>query len=182
MDPQPQIKRFEDMSILVVDDQDFMRSFIRQMLQNLGCNDIRIAIDGQAAINYLNGPELDLILLDIHMDYLNGLEVLAAIRAGVTSAKPYTPVIMLTGDTAESQILIAKRLKANAFLVKPVSLNSLSQAISELFASLRAHPPLPLNSDGIKKVIADSSAADSDPEARSLDYIFDALPPEMKAE
>lgn len=176
MDPQPKIKRFEDMSILVVDDQDFMRGFIRQMLQTLGCNDIRIAVDGRAAVNYLNGPEVDLILLDIHMDYLNGLEALAAIRAGVTQAKPYTPVIMLTGDTAESQILVAKRLKANAFLVKPVSLTNLTRAISELFGSLRPYPPLPLNREGIKQVIADSAATENDPGTRSLDYIFDAVP------
>jgi CheY-like chemotaxis protein len=87
------------MALLVVDDQNFIRGFVCQMLQTLGCNYISIATNGSAAVKHLDGADTDLILLDIHMKVMNGLEALAAIRAGATQAKPYLPVIMLTGDT-----------------------------------------------------------------------------------
>ena len=108
MIPRSNIKRFEEMAILVVEDPDFMRGYIRQMLQTLGCQNISIATNGNAAVRHLNGPELDLILLDIHMEIMNELEVLAAIRAGATHAKPYLPVIMLTGDTAVEKMALAE--------------------------------------------------------------------------
>ncbi|MDA0656690.1 MAG: response regulator [Proteobacteria bacterium] len=181
MNPRPDIKRLEEMAILVVEDQDFMRGYIRQMLQTLGCKNISMATNGNAAVRHLNGPELDLILLDIHMELINGLEVLAAIRAGATHAKPYLPVIMLTGDTALEKMALAEKLKANAILAKPLSLNTLAKAIGQVFSTLRPFHPLPLNLDAIKEMIMTAEFAKTDPETRSLDYIFKSVPTKFRA-
>jgi two-component system, chemotaxis family, response regulator Rcp1 len=86
-------------------------------------NKIDVANDGQAALDYLSSAVNlpDLILLDINLPKLNGLEVLAAIK---TDERLRTiPVIMLSTSGAETDILTSYNNHANCFITKPVDFN-----------------------------------------------------------
>lgn len=86
-------------------------------------NKIDVASDGQAALDYLSSSVNlpDLILLDINLPKLNGLEVLSAIK---TDDRLRTiPVIMLSTSGAENDILTSYNNHANCFIIKPVDFN-----------------------------------------------------------
>jgi two-component system, chemotaxis family, response regulator Rcp1 len=86
-------------------------------------NKIDVASDGQAALDYLSSSVNlpDLILLDINLPKLNGLEVLSAIK---TDKRLRTiPVIMLSTSGAENDILTSYNNHANCFIIKPVDFN-----------------------------------------------------------
>lgn len=102
-------------------------------------NDIIVARDGAEALDYLycrgqyqNRPPGDpaVVLLDLKLPKVDGLEVLARIKAdGVTRA---VPVVMLTSSREESDLVRSYELGVNAFVVKPVDFNAFFEAIQDL--------------------------------------------------
>ncbi len=112
---------FENLSILIVDDQAFLRSLVGNVLKGFGCNNIAEAGDGKKAIEMIEkNPKLDVILCDIEMEPMNGLKLVRAIRAGLTKATYDVPIIMLTMHSEQEMVREALALHINGFLVKPV--------------------------------------------------------------
>ena len=121
------------MRVLLVEDERGIAQFITQGLKETGYV-IDRAVDGQAGRDLAHTYEYDIIILDIMLPKINGLELLEKIR----SAKILTPVLLLTArDTVEDRVT-GLDLGADDYLVKPF-------AFSELLARLRAlqrRPPL----------------------------------------
>jgi|GEM_PF-643437 len=113
--------------ILVVDDMASNRDTLRLILKSQGhrCSE---AADGLAALAALDRQFFDLVVLDIHMAPLDGVETLRRIRG---SGKPYAniPVIALTADNAAGTNAACMEAGADLFLTKPVSHNELLRAI-----------------------------------------------------
>ena len=101
--------------ILTVDDSAFMRRMIRTTLSNAGYTEIHEAADGVQALDKYNQLKPDLVLLDITMPNMNGLEALKAIRAADAGAN----VVMCTAMGQESMVIEAIRSGAKDFIVKP---------------------------------------------------------------
>ena len=116
--------------ILIVDDMDTNRDIIRLILESKGhvCHE---AADGFGALAALDRQAFDLVILDVHMAPLDGVETLRRIR---TSAKAYSniPVIALTADDAPSTNAECMEAGANLFLTKPVRETELLSAMSYL--------------------------------------------------
>ena len=116
--------------ILVVDDMDSNRDILRLILEMQGhaCSE---AADGFAALAALDKQTFDLIVLDIHMTPLDGVETLRRIRG---SGKAYAdiPVVALTADNAASTNAACMEAGADLFLTKPVRQDELLRAISYL--------------------------------------------------
>ena len=95
-------------------------------------NKIDVANDGQAALDYLSSAvELpDLILLDINLPKLNGLEVLSAIKKDERLRT--IPVIMLSTSGAENDILTSYNNHANCFITKPVDFNRFMDVVKTI--------------------------------------------------
>lgn len=121
------------MRVLLVEDERGIAQFITQGLKEAGYS-IDHAQDGREGQNFVESCEYDLIILDIMLPKVSGLELLANIRA----AKILTPVLLLTArDTVEDRVQ-GLDVGADDYLVKPF-------AFSELLARLRAlqrRPPL----------------------------------------
>lgn len=117
--------------ILVVDDMDSNRDILRLILESQGhiCND---AADGFAALAALDSQPFDLVVLDIHMTPLDGVETLRRLR-GSGKAYAHIPVIALTADNAASTNAICMEAGADLFLTKPVRQEELLRAISYLY-------------------------------------------------
>jgi DNA-binding response OmpR family regulator len=119
-------------NVLVVDDEPYIGRIIQLKLES-GPYQVAICQDGRSALERLRTDEgVDLILLDIMMPHMNGMEVLSELRRIPQHAD--TPVIMLTAKGQEADREEAARLGASDFLTKPFSPKKLLARIDELFS------------------------------------------------
>jgi DNA-binding response OmpR family regulator len=118
--------------ILVVDDEPYIGRIIQLKLEN-GPYEVQLAFDGRSALDQLRSDQaIDVILLDIVMPHVSGLDVLDQLRQ--LPHRQATPVIMLTGKGQDTDREQAARLGATDFLTKPFSPKKLLARIDELFA------------------------------------------------
>jgi CheY-like chemotaxis protein len=107
--------------ILVVDDDGFFRRLVRQNLTGLGFQKIFEADSGKAAINQIATRQFGLLIVDVQMPHMNGLELLRKIRSGATDAPRDAPVIILTSFSETPVLRSAMALDVNGFMVKPMT-------------------------------------------------------------
>jgi CheY-like chemotaxis protein len=116
--------------VLVADDEPHIGRIIKMKLEQ-GPFRVTLAYDGQEAIDLLeNQPDIDLVLLDLMMPNLSGLDVLARIRS--TDRLKHLPCIILTAAGQEAQHQKAMELGATEFLTKPFSPKKLYARTAEL--------------------------------------------------
>ncbi|MDR0787991.1 MAG: response regulator [Gemmatimonadota bacterium] len=118
--------------ILIADDEPHIGRIIQLRLEDRPY-EVIIVKDGRAALEFLEKNEpIDLVLLDIMMPYLSGLDVLAALKQ--LPHRGGTPAIILTARGVETDRDRAISLGAVDFFTKPFSLNKLRARIDEIFA------------------------------------------------
>jgi two-component system chemotaxis response regulator CheY len=105
----------QDLNILVVDGNSYMRRMTRMMLLNLGVRSVIEAADGFAAIEQIRAYNPDVMLLDWDLPALNGMEVMRIVRSPGVFPCPALPTIMLTDRPQRSDILEALRVGVNDF-------------------------------------------------------------------
>ncbi|MCG6918782.1 MAG: response regulator [Deltaproteobacteria bacterium] len=110
----------KDMKVLLVDDEE---EFVKALAERLHMRDLRsdTVLDGEEALSYVEGQEPDVMVLDLKMPGINGMDVLRQVR----KAYPNIQVIILTGHGSEKDEEEAKRLGAFDYLEKPVNLDVL---------------------------------------------------------
>ncbi len=108
-------------TVLLVDDQRFVRSIVRGMLSAVNGMVILEAETGSAALELLSEKHVDIVVLDINMPDLNGLQTLKAIRTGINGVRSLLPVVMLTSLNDMSVVRSCGELDCQGFLLKPVS-------------------------------------------------------------
>ena len=113
------------MRILVVDDLEFMRSLIRDILETGGHEIVAEAADGRQALLLRRAWKPDLTLLDISMPRMDGLEALRRIR----SDDPHSRIVMCSSLGDQEKILEAIRLGAADYVVKPFRKERLLSAV-----------------------------------------------------
>jgi signal transduction histidine kinase len=116
--------------ILVVDDEDSLRMTLKLRLQEADF-DVRVAKDGEVALEALKEAPADLVLLDINMPNMDGIETLGHI----TDDYPSTEIIMLTGFADFSTAIECLKKGAKDYLVKPIEMTEL---ITRVKSTLRA--------------------------------------------
>jgi serine/threonine protein kinase/CheY-like chemotaxis protein len=104
-------------TLLVVDDNETNRDMLSRRLERSGFN-VLVAADGQAALDIVGRKSVDLVLLDIMMPGMNGIDVLKVLRASHSAAE--LPVIMATAKTDTSDVVQALTLGANDYVTKPI--------------------------------------------------------------
>jgi len=120
-------------TVLVVDDEPYIGRIIQLKLEN-GPYRVELVQDGVSALGRLESEQpIDLILLDIMMPRMSGLDVLARLRQ--IPHRRATPVIMLTAKGHEADREQAAVLGATDFLTKPFSPKKLLARIDEIFAA-----------------------------------------------
>ncbi|WP_019431190.1 adenylate/guanylate cyclase domain-containing protein [Limnohabitans sp. Rim47] len=108
---------FEKAKVLLVDDSRLIRMGLRRSLVEIGLTDITEAGDGREAIETLVREHFDLMLLDMEMPEMNGMEVLAVLRD--TPHHPWPPVIVISGGTSLEDAVRCIELGAEDYLSKP---------------------------------------------------------------
>jgi two-component system, response regulator len=130
-----------DKTILLVEDNpDDEDLALRALRRHKITNDIVVARDGQEALDYLFGTgshagrdttiQPEIILLDIHLPKVNGIEVLKHIRSDQRTQS--LPVVMLTSSSEEDDLSTAYNLHANSYIRKPLDFDQFSEAVRQL--------------------------------------------------
>lgn len=125
-----------DMRILVVDDFSTMRRIIRNLLRELGFQNIQEADDGQTAWPMLQGGGFDFLVTDWNMPGMPGIELLKAVRADAKLQS--LPVLMVTAEAKREQIVEAAQAGVNGYIVKPFTAETLREKLERIFARLEA--------------------------------------------
>ncbi len=107
-------------SVLIVDDEAFMRRVIRQTLTSLGCAQVSDVGSVAEALTLLGKNKFDLILSDIYMPGMSGLDFLKSIRTGKTSLARDSRIIALTSFSNTEILNTSMMLDVNGFMVKPI--------------------------------------------------------------
>ena len=118
--------------ILVVDDSSLMRGFAKSSLKQLKLNNVTEAEDGVEALAELKKEKYDLILSDLYMPNMDGLELLKAVRSDRNLKK--IPFIIMTLDGKKGALIEAVKAGLNDYLIKPVTANALSKKLNKVFA------------------------------------------------
>ena len=124
------------MRVLIVDDSSFIREYVRQLLQRMGM-DCREAGNGEEALAVLRADEaFDLMLLDLNMPVMNGLECVRTLREAKLS--PSTKVMMVTTEGDCTFMCQALEYGADEFLMKPFTPEGLRDKMSMLGFTIAA--------------------------------------------
>ncbi len=119
-------------TILVVDDS---RDTVKIMQTILAANGytVRVAHNGMEALTQVDAETPDLIILDVMMPQMSGMEVLSRIKEGTETAN--IPVIMCTAKTQDSDVLDGYRLGADYYITKPFTAHQLMYGVGLLLGS-----------------------------------------------
>lgn len=122
----------KDWKILLVDDEEDFVTTLCERLQLRGVN-CRVALDGEAGLAAVESEVPDVVVLDVFMPGVKGLEVLKRLRA----SHPNVQVILLTGQGATKDGMDGMKLGAFDYMVKPLSLDDLTRKLEEAVAAAR---------------------------------------------
>ncbi|ENN97772.1 MULTISPECIES: response regulator [Pseudoalteromonas] len=119
------------MKILVVDDMPLMRHVLINMLRQLDYKNVVEATDGQQALKILRQQKFDLVITDLHMPKVDGVNLLDNIRHD--QALVDLPVIMVTCEDNAETVKQVIKAKVSGFIIKPFNMNVLSAQLNRLF-------------------------------------------------
>jgi two-component system, OmpR family, response regulator RegX3 len=114
--------------VLVVDDEDAIRDAVAYVLRADG-HDVAVAADGESAVGAVAGEPFDLVVLDVLLPDISGVEVARRVRA-----HSEVPILMLTARSSEADLVIGFEAGADDYVAKPFSLHEL---VSRVRAILR---------------------------------------------
>lgn len=112
--------RYDLLKILLVDDNHHMRVLLSEILRALGVRQIFEANDGAEGLQNLRHNPVDIIMTDLSMQPLDGIDFLRLLR-GTPGPSQMTPVIMITGHSTLQRVHEARDAGVNEFLAKPLT-------------------------------------------------------------
>ncbi|MDA1099168.1 MAG: response regulator [Proteobacteria bacterium] len=119
-----------NMTILIVDDYKTMLRIIRNLLKQLGFNNVDEAADGAAALQKLRGKDYDLVISDWNMEPMTGYQLLKEIRSDDKMQE--MPFIMITAESKTENVIAAKKAGVNNYIVKPFNAATLKTKMSSV--------------------------------------------------
>jgi two-component system chemotaxis response regulator CheY len=119
------------MNILVVDDFATMRRIVRNILKQLGYENIHEAEDGANALEVLKKEKIQFIISDWNMPQMSGIELLKTVRA--TEEWKDLPFLMVTAEGQKENIIEAVKHRVNNYIIKPFTPETLMEKINKIF-------------------------------------------------
>lgn len=119
------------MPVLVVDDYSTMIRIIRNLLKQIGFEDIDDASDGSMALNKMRAKKYGLVISDWNMEPMTGYELLRHVRAD--EGLRTTPFIMVTAESKTENVIAAKKAGVSNYIVKPFNAATLKTKMEAVF-------------------------------------------------
>lgn len=118
------------MPILIVDDYKTMLRILRNLLKQIGFENIDEAMDGSAALDRLRGRQYGLVVSDWNMEPMTGLQLLQSVRADDRLKE--TPFIMVTAESKKENVIAAKQAGVSNYIVKPFNAATLKMKLTSV--------------------------------------------------
>lgn len=128
---------YETLDALVIEDDEFQRSLIVQALKVIGLASVREAGDGEAGLKACMARLPDIIVCDIEMTPMGGLDFLRALRRTRSGAVRSIPIVFLSSHAESDTVREAIAAGVDAFIVKPPTLRTLKSRIDAVLAAAR---------------------------------------------
>ena len=122
----------KNMAILVVDDYNTMRRIIRNLLKQLGFENVDEAADGGEALVKLKERAFGLVISDWNMEPMTGLDLLRQVRADANAAIKNLPFIMVTAESKPENVIAAKQAGVSNYIVKPFNAETLKGKLTSV--------------------------------------------------
>jgi two-component system chemotaxis response regulator CheY len=119
-----------EMPVLIVDDYKTMLRIIRNLLKQIGFNNVDEATDGKAALERMQQRKYGLVISDWNMEQMTGLELLKQVR--VDESLRETPFIMITAESKTENVIAAKEAGVNNYIVKPFNAATLKSKLTSV--------------------------------------------------
>jgi two-component system chemotaxis response regulator CheY len=116
-----------DLSVLIVDDMRSMRSIVTGVLNDMGFKDLHEARDGSEALSILRSKKIDLVISDVEMPKMDGMELLEEVEKDEELKD--IPFIMLTAMNSREKVLEILGHKVQDFVLKPINPQMLEQRV-----------------------------------------------------
>jgi two-component system chemotaxis response regulator CheY len=113
------------MNVLIVDDYNTMLRIIKNLLKQLGFNNVDEATDGGMAFEMVKKKNYGLIISDWNMEPVTGIEFLRNVRGAEGAVYQKTPFIMVTAESKTENVIEAKKAGVNNYIVKPFNAETL---------------------------------------------------------
>ena len=120
-----------NMRVLVVDDFSTMRRIVKNILRQLGFNNVVEADDGTTAWDVLNKDKIEFIISDWNMPQMTGIELLRKVRGSEEFSD--LPFLMVTAEAQQENIIEAVQAKVSNYIVKPFTAEVMKQKIDKIF-------------------------------------------------
>jgi CheY-like chemotaxis protein len=124
--------------VLLVDDNQHMRSIVAAVLAGVGVQQVRECWDGAEALDALRQWPADVAIVDFQMTPIDGVEFTRLVRNAGDSPNPFLPIIMLTGHAERHRVEEARDAGVTEFVVKPVTARAVLDRLNAVI--LRPRP------------------------------------------
>jgi two-component system chemotaxis response regulator CheY len=127
--------KLSGLSVLIVEDIRATRLIIRTIMRNFGIDDVVEAADGAAALDILSKRKVDIVITDMYMAPMDGIEFTRRLRQPDNGLNPFVPLLMVSGHTEISRVKDAAEAGVTAFLAKPVTPANLLKKLTAITES-----------------------------------------------
>ena len=121
----------KDLKILIVDDVSATRTILINQLSNLGYSNTVVSEDGFSALARLKSALFDLVVTDLNMSDMSGLDLLKKIRTD--SELKHIPVLMITSEDLQGNIVTAIKAGLNDYIIRPFEEHTFKQKLEKIF-------------------------------------------------
>ncbi len=129
--------RYELLKILLVDDNQYMRLLLAEILRAVGVHTILEASDGAEGLKMLRTHPIDVVMTDLSMRPMDGVEFVRLVRNAPESPNPMMPVIMITGHSTVVRVNEARNAGVNEFLTKPLTARGVIERLHQAIQNQR---------------------------------------------
>lgn len=124
--------RFDLLKLLLVDDNQHMRILINEILRAIGVRHVYEAADGAEALQVMRTHDIDIVMTDLAMSPLSGIDLVRLVRNSPDSVDPMIPIIMVTGHSTMRRVAEARDAGVTEFLSKPVTARGVIERITRV--------------------------------------------------
>jgi two-component system chemotaxis response regulator CheY len=135
---------YNDLKVLVIDDEAAIRDMIQEMLNTLGVESITQATDGLSGLEAISQSRPDLVFCDIHMKPVDGQDFLKLVRDTKEKWIHELPIIFLTGDNLLDSVKTASQHHVDGYLVKPIDFEQFKLQIDLILLRINEHTKMSL--------------------------------------
>jgi two-component system, chemotaxis family, chemotaxis protein CheY len=131
------VVRFDFLKVLLVDDNQNMLLLLTEILRAIGVRQVWEALDGGEAFEVMRRNAIDIVITDLTMSPINGIDFVNLLRNSPDSPNQLVPIIMVTGHSTPRAVKEARDAGVNEFLAKPVTARSVIHRIGLVIEQAR---------------------------------------------